>query len=317
MQRPAAPARNVVVAANEKGGPGKTFFTVTAATTFAYLLNAKVLIVDLDPQGHAGHSVGFPRRRVQKTIFDVLRDPDACPIQSVIQPTYIDTRAASFFQPQEVQVPEQYVARGPDLIPINETAIQAQTDLKERMLWSLSLRDVLAPIRSQYDAIFIDTNPLLGSFIGLGLCAAHFVVIPVIPEELPTQGVVGLARLIREAQQPQLNPDLAIAGIFFNLLEEWSTHARYMDSLRQELTTRNLNYPCFQTAIKRSAYVARASEQRSVVTIRYPFSDISKTVWSLLSELVAKTGGLPAQRLPVYLERLRQEEAKQQKGGAQ
>jgi chromosome partitioning protein len=310
---PSARHGTIIVAANEKGGPGKTFFTVTAATTFAYLLKMRILIVDLDPQGHAGHSVGILRKRVKNTVFDVLRDPDTCPIQSVIQPTSVDTRSNSFFDPSEVQVPDQYSTRGPDVIPINESAIQALSDLKERMLWSLALRDALVPIRYLYDGIFIDTNPLLGAFIGLGLCAADYAVIPVIPEELPTQGVVGLAKLVREAQQPQLNPGLKIAGIFFNLLEGWSTHERYMDSLRQELTTRRLQYPCFRTGLKRSAYIARASELHSVVTLKYPFSDTAKAVWALLHELALKTGGPAVQRIPQYIERLRQEEAKQRR----
>ncbi len=251
------------------------------------------------------------RKRVQSSIFDTLLDPETYPIQSVIRRTCIDARTGSFFDPndQQFQVPEAYIEYGPDLAPINEKAIRSMSDLQEGMLWSLMLRNALEPIRHNYDYILIDTNPLLGSFIALGLCSGDYVVIPVVPEELPTQGLIGLSKLIREAQLPQLNPALTVAGIFFNAVADWATHASYVNEIRNDLAPR-LKYPCFATAIESFPAIATASKERSAVTLKLPFSQASKSLWSLLQELVAITGGRARERVPIYIQRLNQEEVR-------
>lgn len=301
-----------IVAANEKGGVGKTFITTALSVMLACHLKLKVLVVDMDPQANAGHSVGVARKRVHQSIFDALLEPEHYPIESVIRHTCIDTRTNSFFDPNDpqFQVPEEYVEFGPDLAPINEKAIRAISDLQEGMLWALMLRNALEPLRQGYDYIVIDTNPLLGSFIALGLCAADYVLIPVVPEELPTQGLIGLSKLIREAQLPQLNPGLTVAGIFFNAVEDWATHTSYIETIRNELAQKGLKYPCFNTMIERFPAIATASKERSAVTLRFPYSQAAKSLWSLLQELVTITGGRARERVPLYIERLYQEEAR-------
>jgi chromosome partitioning protein len=301
-----------IVAANEKGGVGKTFITVALAVMLACHLRLRVLLVDMDPQANASHSVGVARKRVQNSIFDTLRDPETSPIHSVIRRTCIDTHTQSFFDPNDpqFQVSPESLEYGPDLAPINEKAITAISDLQQGMLWALRLRNALEPIKHHYDYILVDTNPLINSFIALGLCAADYVLIPVVPEELPTQGLIGLSRLVREAQLPQLNPTLNVAGIFFNSVEEWASHTSYINEIRNELAQKGLRYSCLQTRIERFPAIATASKDRSVVTLRFPYNQASKSLWSLLQELVMITGGRARERVPMYLQRLSQEEAR-------
>ena len=61
----------VIAVANQKGGVGKT----TSAVNIAAWLGAKgkkTLLVDIDPQGNSTSGVGFDRRTLKTTSYDIL-----------------------------------------------------------------------------------------------------------------------------------------------------------------------------------------------------------------------------------------------------
>ena len=61
----------VIAVANQKGGVGKT----TSAVNIAASLGAKgknTLLVDIDPQGNSTSGVGFDRRSLETTSYDIL-----------------------------------------------------------------------------------------------------------------------------------------------------------------------------------------------------------------------------------------------------
>lgn len=172
----------VISIINQKGGVGKTTTAVNLGTALAEAGHS-VLVVDLDPQCNASAMLGV--RDASISIFDVLANEDRR-LRDVIRAT---------------PIPNLSIAPGhPSLAGIEQA-------LQDAVGREMILKEALAPIADQYDAILIDNGPTLGIAPVMSLSAAHLAMIPLQCERLALEGLVQALKTIGAVQR-RINPRL-------------------------------------------------------------------------------------------------------------
>jgi chromosome partitioning protein len=182
----------VIAVVNQKGGVGKTTTAVNLAASLASKpKGGKVLLVDFDPQGNASSGVGYPRTRVELSIYDAVMGE--VEMGDVIRPT---------------ELKNLFLAPATTDLAGAEIELVA-SDGRER-----KLRDLLAPIAGRFDYIIVDCPPSLGILTLNALVAADGVLVPMQCEYYALEGLSGLLATIERVRKA-MNPRLVIEGVLF------------------------------------------------------------------------------------------------------
>ncbi len=191
----------VISFSNQKGGVGKTTTAINMAAYVA-LNGRKVLLIDFDPQGNATSGYGIEKNQLNLSCYDFLMGE--CQAQQVILPTMID---------------------GLSILPCNIDLAAAEVDLVSVPQRETALRRAIAPIRDNYDYIFIDCPPSLGLITLNALCAADSVIIPIQSEFFALEGLSQLMNTIRIVKQ-RLNSTLTINGVVLTMYDSRTTMSK-------------------------------------------------------------------------------------------
>jgi chromosome partitioning protein len=215
--------------ANQKGGVGKT---TTAVNVGAYLAakGQRVLLIDLDPQTNATSSLGFDKKQIKASLYNVLIDSQ--PLAEVIQLT------------KRVRL---------DLAPSSPQLAGAEVELVQMAEREKRLKHAVAPIQANYDYILIDCAPSLGLLTINALGAAQGVIVPVQCEYLALEGLSQLMntlQLVRKA----LNPQLALRGL---LMTMYDSRARLAQQVIAEVRS-HFGERVFKTLVPRSIRLGEA-----------------------------------------------------------
>lgn len=183
----------IIAISNQKGGVGKTTTAINLSSGLAKL-HKKVLLVYFDSQGNASQGLGALTSEGQPTIYAVLME------DYPIRDTIVHDENS-----------------GVDILPANMSL--AGADLMMDKMGSgkeMLLKNVLDPIKDEYDYILIDCPPSLGLLNTNALTAANSVLIPVQCEYYALEGVTQLLITIRIVQQTS-NAGLKIEGILMTM----------------------------------------------------------------------------------------------------
>ena len=187
------PAARTIAIANQKGGVGKTTTAINLACAIAQS-GARVLLVDLDPQGNASTGLGIDRRQRSAGTYALLLEGE--PPMRLIQQTAVPSL---------------------DIIPADPDLAGAEVEMVPMQRREFRLRDALA-IANGYDHIIIDCPPSLSLLTLNGLVAAASVIVPLQCEFFALEGISQLVQTIERVKR-SLNPGLRLEGIVLTMFD--------------------------------------------------------------------------------------------------
>jgi chromosome partitioning protein len=253
--------RRVMAVANQKGGVGKS---TTAVNLGAYLAlaGARVLVIDLDPQGNASTGLGLDHRDIEPSIYDVLTGEAA---------TAAAIRATG--------VPNLHV------LPSTIDLAGAEVELVSAMSRETRLRRALESIDHQFDTILIDCPPSLGLLTVNALAAANELLIPIQCEYYALEGLGQLLRNV-ELVRANLNPELRIGGIVLTMYDGRTRLAlQVVEEVRKHFTD-----IVYQTVVPRSVRLSEAPGYGLPIALYDPLSRGGIAYRDLTYELAERSG---------------------------
>jgi len=227
----------IITVTNQKGGVGKTT-TASALVCGLKQRGARVLGIDLDPQGNLGFTLGLEPDQ-PRTVYDVLKG--TCSIEQAIAPTEYG-----------------------DILPSDIMLSAAEVDFTANQR-EFMLDRQLALVRDKYDFVIIDTPPALNILTVNAYVASTGLIIPMEAEVLSLVGITQLQETI-ETVRDSLNPHLKVLGVLINKYNPRLTLSREILDMAEEVASQ-LDTKVFKVNTRRSVGVAMApAHGQSVLT---------------------------------------------------
>ena len=145
------------------------------------------------------------------------------------------------------------------------------------------IKNMLAPIRDEYDYILIDCSPSLGLITVNSLTAANSVIIPVQCEYFALEGISKLLNTIKIIKN-KLNPTLEIEGF---LLTMYDSRLRLANQIYDEVK-RHFQELVFKTVIQRNVKLSEAPSHGLPVILYDADSTGAKNHLALAQEIIYK-----------------------------
>lgn len=143
-----------VVVANNKGGVGKSTTSLNLSAGLAKA-GKKVLLIDLDPQGHS--TAGFKISTENNFTVAELLCEDKCTLEDVVQNTYI---------------------KNLDIIPSDASLAMAEIRLSSMRSKEHRLHIKMEKI-NHYDYVIVDTPPTHGNLLENAFSFGEHLIIPI------------------------------------------------------------------------------------------------------------------------------------------
>ena len=250
----------IIAVANQKGGVGKTTTTINLAASLA-TLEKTVLVVDADPQANASSGLGVDIKEVDCSLYECIIDHTD--VKEAIYTTDID---------------------GLDIIPSHIDLVGAEVEmLKIKNNREKMMKELLAPMRDEYDYILIDCAPSLGLITVNCLTAADSVIIPVQCEYFALEGISKLLNTIKIIKS-KLNPRLEIEGF---LLTMYDSRLRLANQKYDEVK-RHFQELVFKTVIQRNVKLSESPSHGLPVILYDAESAGAKNHLHLAKEIIDK-----------------------------
>jgi chromosome partitioning protein len=172
-----------------------------------------------------------------------------------------------------------------DLIPSHIDLVGAEIELVNFPNRENVLKNLLAPIKDQYDFIIIDCLPSLGLITVNALVASDSVIVPVQCEFFALEGLGKLLNTVKIVQS-RLNPDLQIEGI---LMTMYDGRLRLSNQVVSEVR-KHFDDMVFSTIIHRNTRLSEAHSVGKPVILYDADSKGTVNYLNLAKEILQKNG---------------------------
>ncbi|MDA8852100.1 ParA family protein [Hyphomicrobiales bacterium] len=213
---------------NQKGGVGKTTTTINLGTAMA-ACDAKVLLVDMDPQGNLSTGLGVSPSKREFGTYDLLTSTKSIGECAI-----------------ETDVPNLH------LVTANESLLGVEIELSTFDDRALRLRKSVQDI-DKYDFILLDCPPALNIITLNALAASDGALVPLQAEFYALEGLSQLLKTIKDISST-INNKLELSGVVLTMFDK-----RNNLSLQVEEDVRNyLDKDVFLTKIPRNIRLSEA-----------------------------------------------------------
>jgi chromosome partitioning protein len=261
---------HVIAVCAQKGGVGKTTTSINLGAALVRNHDAKVLVIDLDPQGH-----------VEKSLASVIPDGvEYAPISSVLTAKKGNIMDSVI----KTNIESLHITPGDKALYETEGALSGKIGRESILANSLKIP------RSHYDYIVIDCPPNLGTLTINALCSADYVIIPCEMSVLAFEGVTDLLETL-ETVNERLNKGLQVLGVIFTRVDGRNVT---MNQLVEENLKNFFGGNIFKTRIGVNTDLNKAQLEGRPVMDFAPSSSGSTNYQALAAEVVKKIKKLEA-----------------------
>lgn len=239
---------------NQKGGVGKTTSTVNVGAGLCKQ-GKKVLLVDLDPQANLTYSLRMNSKRLDLSIYDVLKGST---------------------EPQQAIISHN----GFDILPSSIDLSGAEMEFANEPARETLLKHKLNKIKGDYDYILIDCPPNLGLLTLNAFTAVNEIFIVLQSEYLALHGLSKLMDVINVVKE-RLNPEIELTGIICTLFDS-------RKNLNKEVVDHIKDYfgdKVFNTIIRDNVALAEAPSHHKTIFEYDPDSYGAKDYMALAKEI--------------------------------
>jgi chromosome partitioning protein len=251
----------VIAIANQKGGVGKTTTAVNLGCALAER-GARILIIDLDPQGNATSSFGLQELEGE-SLYDPLMG------NAIIADKILPTRLDRVF-----------------IVPADLDLAGAEVEIARMDDHLTRLAITLKPLRADdaFDFVLLDCPPSLGILMTNALAAADELLTPIQCEYFALEGLVKIVRVVEQVRDSGANARVRIGGIVMTMFDSRTKlSAQVVAEVR-----RHFPELVYETVIPRSVRISEAPSFGQSVLEHEPTGTGARAYRALADEFLRK-----------------------------